>query len=112
MIAQSLVGEQVDLKRVHFVHFKPANLNAWFKKVPRSAVYFLLLLSSDELKKVSEMRSQGLKVVVLKTKAKNDYKGFDIRSKILEEKTWQDLVPKAVERILEKMDLLSRLKIK
>ncbi|MBI3486255.1 adenylyltransferase/cytidyltransferase family protein [Candidatus Daviesbacteria bacterium] len=111
MIAQSLLDEKIDLKRIKFVHYQPANTKSWFKKVPKNAVYFLLLLSQSEDVKVKAMQAQGLEVIVLETKSERSHQGFDIRQKILAGETWENLVPMAVEKILKKLDLLERLKI-
>lgn len=111
MITKALETEDINLKRIKYIEFKPYKIKEWFLKVPIDAVYFLLLLSPNEKQKVKDMKAQGLKVVILGNKRSRRHKAFDIRSKIIQNKPWKHLVPASVYEYLLRINTPKRLKL-
>lgn len=111
MIKQALKENNINLKKIKFIDFRPDQIKEWFLQVPKNAAYFLLLISPDDQKKVEQMQAQGLNIVVLESLTNRKHQAFDIRSKITTGKPWKNLVPKSVYEYLIKIDAPARLKV-
>lgn len=109
MISRALSTQGGTLERISFVHFDPANVDAWHKEVPKDAAYFLLLIG-DEQQKVDAMRAQGLHVEVLETISDRTYTSGEVRKRMQKDGNWQELVPSGVADYLSSINAVQRLK--
>lgn len=109
MIKDALTEEGIALKKVKFIHFRPERLDLWLKKVPRNVTYFLILRTKDK-SQAAEMRSQGLKVRILKVIKEDEYKGLNVRKLLKADSKWINLVPESTANFLKEKSVKKNLK--
>lgn len=111
MVREALVEAGLDLRQFSIVPF-PINFPELLKYyVPMDATFFLTIYDEWGEKKLIRFKELGLTTEVLwrRPLARKGQTASEIRDKISATEPWQDLVPPAVARLIEKFDLRSRL---
>jgi nicotinamide-nucleotide adenylyltransferase len=102
MIRDTLLDEDMPLESVVFIPF-PVNLpNRWRYYVPRETVHYLRVFSEWEQTKVDRLRDAGYRVEVLQPGAAKAVEASEVRRRMRKGEDWQELVPAAVARFLER----------
>lgn len=86
------------------------NHKKWIDNIDSIVPEFEIIFTNDELTK-SLYSKRGKKISSIPFKDRETLSGTKIREKIISDQNWQDLVPKGTIAVLEKMDVLNRLKI-
>ncbi len=112
MIRETLVEAELDLSQFSIVPF-PINFPDLLKYyVPFDATFFLTIYDQWGEKKLAIFKELNLKTEIL-WRRPLDQKGqtsTEIREKICANEPWKNLVPPAVARLIEKINLCSRLR--
>ena len=81
----------------------------WTYSIDKIVPEYNLVFSNDEFTKtLFEKREMNVVPVVLKDRGK--FSGTNIRELIVDDKNWQDLVPRGTKKVLDKIDAKERLK--
>ena len=81
----------------------------WTFEIDRIVPKYDIIFTNDEFTKtLFEKREMDVVPVVLKDREK--FSGTNIRELIVDDKNWQDLVPRGTKKVLDKIDAKERLK--
>ena len=81
----------------------------WTFEIDRIVPKYDIIFTNDEFTKtLFEKREMNVVPVVLKDREK--FSGTNIRELIVDDKNWQDLVPRGTKKVLDKIDAKERLK--
>ena len=81
----------------------------WTFEIDKIVPKYDIIFTNDEFTKtLFEKREMNVVPVVLKDREK--FSGTNIRELIVDDKNWQDLVPRGTKKVLDKIDAKERLK--
>ena len=78
--------------------------------VPRDAVYFLTIYDEWGEKKLKTFQDMNLKTEVLWRRKEKGIEGRELRRRICEGEPWEEMVPPATLRIMERYNISERIK--
>ena len=85
------------------------NHEKWTFEIDKIVPKYDIVFTNDEFTKtLFEKREMNVVPVVLKDREK--FSGTNIRELIVDDKNWQDLVPRGTKKVLDKIDAKERLK--
>lgn len=109
MIKKTLETEGVDLRRVHILPVPDIYRNAlWVKHVETITPPFDVVYANEPVT-VRLFKESNYNVKVTALYKRNVYSGEEIRNRILENKDWEILVPKATVEVIKDIDGVARL---
>ena len=110
MILRSLAEEKIDLSKVHIIPIPDVNNNAvWVSHVKSLSPPFHVVYSGNPL--VCRLfKEAGFEVKSPPLVRRKEYWGTEIRERMLKNKNWKELVPRAVVEIIEEIDGIGRLR--
>jgi nicotinamide-nucleotide adenylyltransferase len=110
MILRSLAEEQIDLSKVHIIPIPDVNNNAiWVSYVLSLSPPFHVVYSGNPL--VCRLfKEAGFEVKRPPLVKRKEYWGTEIRERMLKNKNWKELVPRAVAEVISEIDGVARLK--
>lgn len=110
MLTKSLAEFEIDLSRVYFIPIPDVNNNSiWVSYVISQSPPFSIVYSGNPLVK-RLFKEKGFEVMTPPLFRRDEYRGAEIRRRILNDEKWQDLVPKAVVDIINEIYGVERLK--
>ena len=89
--------------------FDVDNHKKWDFHVDSIVPKYDLVFTNDEFTQILFEKHKS-KVVPVPLKEREKFSGTNVRQLILDDKNWQDLVPKGVQKVLEKINATDRLK--
>jgi len=110
MITRSLADEKVDLSKIHIIPIPDVNNNAvWVSHVVSLSPPFHIVYSGNPLVRrlFKEVGFETKKPPMIKRK---EYWGTEIRERMIKNKSWRELVPKAVVSVMHEIDGVRRLR--
>lgn len=110
MILRSLAEEKIDLSRVHIIPIPDVNNNSvWVSHVLSLSPPFHVVYSGNPL--VCRLfREAGFTVRKPPMVKRKEYWGTEIRERMVKNKNWRELVPKAVAEVIEEIEGIARLR--
>ena len=110
MMTQALAEIDVDPSRYYIIPMQDINFNAiWASHVKMLTPPFSILYSGNPLVK-QLFSEEGYEVRQPPLYDRLNLSGTEVRRRILEDKNWQELVPKATTDLLKEIDGVNRLK--
>ncbi|MCD6248694.1 MAG: nicotinamide-nucleotide adenylyltransferase [Hadesarchaea archaeon] len=110
MMTKALAEAGVDLSKVHIVPVPDVNNNAiWVSHVLSFAPPFTTVYSGNPLVKRLFME-RGFEVKSPPLLKREEYRGTEIRKRMVEGGDWRSLVPKAVAEVMDEIKAVERLK--
>jgi len=85
------------------------NHKKWAFHVDSIVPKYDLVFTNDEFTQILFEKHKS-KVIPVPLKEREKFSGTNVRQLILDDKNWQDLVPKGVQKVLEKINATDRLK--
>ena len=109
MIKKTLETEGVDLRRVHILPVPDIYRNALWVKLVETITPTFDVVYANEPVTVRLFKESNYNVKVTALYKRNVYSGEEIRNRILENKDWEILVPKATAEVIKDIDGVARL---
>jgi len=111
MIHESLKEAKIDMERVYIIPYPNIENNAlWVFHLRSLLPPFEVAYSGNPLPQIL-LKEAGIKVKTINMIERDKYTASGIREKMLKGEKWEDLVPAAVVRIIEKIKGVERLKL-
>lgn len=110
MLNRALVESNIDLSKVYTIPIPDVNNNAlWVSNVLSFSPPFSIVYSGNPLVK-RLFKERNFKVKTPPLFNRKEYRGAEIRKRILEDEKWENLVPEGVKNIIEEIGGTKRLK--
>lgn len=110
MLNKSLANSEVDLSRVYFIPIPDVNNNSlWVSNVISLSPPFSIVYSGNPLVK-RLFKERDFEVESPPMFNRDEYKGAEIRKRILEGEEWKDLVPESISETINEINGTKRLK--
>lgn len=100
MIKNSLIDIGLDFTKINIVPIPVHNPKIWHHYIPKKAINYRVALSEWDREKIRRLKKSGYKVKILNFKSK-DITATMVREKIKNGKSWEELVPQAVVKIIK-----------
>ncbi|KXA89043.1 hypothetical protein AKJ57_05920 [candidate division MSBL1 archaeon SCGC-AAA259A05] len=110
MLNKALADSKVDLSRVYFIPITDVNNNSlWVSNVLSLSPPFSIVYSGNPLVK-RLFKEKDFEVETPPMFNRGEYQGTEIRRRMLEDEEWSKLVPEAIQKVIEEIDGVKRLK--
>ncbi len=110
MIKAALDEAKVDARRWMLIPINDAQSHSVWTATLRSTVpRFDIVFSNDSLT-IRLLKEEGIRVTPIPYLNRGEYSATNIRTRILERKDWETLVPPAVERMVKDLDGVGRVR--
>lgn len=110
MFNEALIESEVDLSKVYLIPIPDVNNNAlWVSNVLSFSPPFSVVYSGNPLVK-RLFKERDFEVRSPPMFNRGEYRGTEIRRRMLEDEEWEDLVPEGVYEIITEVDGVKRLK--
>lgn len=110
MLNKTLVQSEIDLPRSYFIPIPDVNNNAlWVSNVLSFSPPFSIVYSGNPLVK-RLFKERDFKVKTPPMFNRNEYRGTEIRRRMVGNEKWKPLVPPGVLEVIEEIDGVERLK--
>ena len=105
LIKAAMVDDGIRLERFSFVPFPIHNPDKWpyYLPDPQSVMLYIRVFSDWEQTKVDRFQSHGWRVEVLDPGAPKGITATEVRQRLFSGDDWEELVPKAVARIIKEI---------
>ena len=111
MIHQSLKDAKIDLSKCFIIALENQfNIATWASYLKSSLPKFDTVISGNEYVSML-LADSDIEVVPPKFLERDKYMGSKIRQMIIQDNSWENFVPKAVENIIKEINGVNRLKI-
>ena len=112
MIRESLKEERLNTENFIIVPFYPPMVNeeVWGFYHPKDITYLMIYTTDWEKKKVDMFKKYGRVKIIKHSKMHHPYSASEVRRRMINDENWEELVPKAVIRIIKEIDGVNRLK--
>jgi len=110
MIKESLIEDEIDMKRVSIIPFPLENPDKWYEYIPKDTVHFRIGVSDWDEEKIKAFERSGLKIETLPIYEKN-ITAEEIRRRMVTNRNWRELVTPATARVIEEIDGVSKVKM-
>jgi nicotinamide-nucleotide adenylyltransferase len=112
MIHESLVENNMNLKRVYVIPVSNSENNAiWLEQMKSTVPKFDIIYSGNELVKALIENDKRIRLKVPALYQKRNFNGTYIRHCIINNNTWKDLVPDSTYMFINEIDGTSRVKM-
>jgi len=110
MLTRALSEAGIDLSRVHLIPIPDVNNNAiWVSHVISLSPPFEIVYSGNPLVR-RLFKEAGFKTKIQPMFNRKKYWGTEIRDRMIKEGQWEELVPKAVVKVMKEIKAVERLK--
>ncbi|MFP4005308.1 MAG: nicotinamide-nucleotide adenylyltransferase [Candidatus Hadarchaeia archaeon] len=110
MLTKALVKSKIDLSRVYFIPIPDVNHNAlWVSHVLSFSPPFSVVYSGNPLVK-RLFKEKKYRVETPPMFNRDEFRGTEIRKRMINDEEWKHLVPKPIPKIIEKIEGVERLK--
>ena len=112
MIHESLIENNLDLERIYIIPVSNSENNAiWLEQLRSAVPTFDIVYSGNEFVKALVESDSRVRLVVPTLYHKRTLNGTCIRNRILTDKTWKNLVPGSIYRIINEINGTNRVKM-
>ncbi len=110
MIREALVEANVKASRWMIIPVPDADSHSvWVATLRSSVPKFHVVFSNDSLT-IRLFKEEHVNVLPIPYKNRREYSATNVRTRILERKNWEGLVPKAVAKLVEQLDGVGRVR--
>ena len=103
MIRELLIEESIPLERSLIIPFPVHSPERWRYYLPPNVVHYLRVFSPWEQAKVDRLRQQGYAVEVLHPGVSKAVEATEVRRRMADGESWEELVPPSVARVIHRM---------
>jgi nicotinamide-nucleotide adenylyltransferase len=112
MIHESLVENNMNLERIYVIPVSNSENNAiWLELLKSTVPKFDIMYTGNEFVKALTKNDKRLRIKVSDLYHKESLNGTHIRSCIINNKIWKNLVPNSTYRIINRIDGIYRIKM-
>jgi nicotinamide-nucleotide adenylyltransferase len=112
MIHESLVENNMNLKRVYVIPVSNSENNAiWLEQLKSTVPKFDIIYSGNEFVRALIENDKSIRLKVAALYHKRHFNGTYIRNCIVKNHTWNDLVPDSTYRIINEINGTNRMKM-
>ncbi len=110
MIKEALEEDNIRASRWMIIPVPDADSHSvWVAILKSSVPKFDVVFSNDSLT-IRVFKEEGIKVLPIPYTNRKEYSATNVRTRILERKNWESLVPKGVARFVEQLDGVGRVR--
>lgn len=110
MLTKSLAKSDVDLARLYFIPIPDVNNNSlWVSHVLSFSPPFSVVYSGNPLVK-RLFKEKEFEVKTPPMFNRDEFRGTEIRNRMINDEKWKDLVPEPIPQIIEEIEGVQRLK--